>query len=148
MSESKITFKFNWFLSNTQTLCQQMVILAKWRLFHFILYIIYLFICLLGPHVQRMEVPRLGIKSELQLLAYTTATAMQDPSCICDLHHSSWQCHILNPLSKPRDGTYNLMVPSWICFHCAMMELLDGMFYRYQLSPSGLMCQLRPVFLY
>ena len=27
-----------------------------------------------------MEVPRLGVKSELQLLAYTTITAMQDPS--------------------------------------------------------------------
>ena len=31
-----------------------------------------------------MEVPRLGVKLELQLLAYTTATAMQDPSYICD----------------------------------------------------------------
>ena len=27
-----------------------------------------------------MEVPRLGVKMELHLLAYTTATAMQDPS--------------------------------------------------------------------
>ena len=26
-----------------------------------------------------MEVPRLGVESELQLLAYTTAIAMQDP---------------------------------------------------------------------
>ena len=25
-----------------------------------------------------MEVPRIGVKSELQLLTYTTATAMQD----------------------------------------------------------------------
>ena len=30
-----------------------------------------------------------GVKSELQLLAYTTATAIQDPNCACDLHHSS-----------------------------------------------------------
>ena len=35
------------------------------------------------------EVPRLGIESELQLPAYTTATATQDPSHICDLYHSS-----------------------------------------------------------
>ena len=49
-----------------------------------------------------MEVPRLGVESELQLPAYATARAMQDPSCICDLHHSSWQCWILNPLSMPR----------------------------------------------
>ena len=37
------------------------------------------------------------------------------------LHHSSWQHQILNPLSKARDGTQNLMVPSWICFCCAMI---------------------------
>ena len=29
----------------------------------------------LGPHPQHMEVPRLGDESELQLLAYATATA-------------------------------------------------------------------------
>ena len=36
-----------------------------------------------------MEVPRLGVELELQLLAYTIATATQDPSHICDLHHCS-----------------------------------------------------------
>ena len=68
----------------------------------------------LGLQVQHMEVPRLGVELELQLLVYTTATAMQDPSCVCDLHHSSWQCRILNPLSKARDQTCHLMVPSRI----------------------------------
>ena len=29
-----------------------------------------------------MEVPRLGVELELQLLAYTTASATQDPSCV------------------------------------------------------------------
>ena len=43
----------------------------------------------LGPHLQHMEVPRLGVKSEPQLLTYTTATETPDPSCVCDLHHSS-----------------------------------------------------------
>ena len=33
-----------------------------------------------------MEVPRLGVKSELQPLAYATATGMPDLSRICDLH--------------------------------------------------------------
>ena len=37
---------------------------------------------------RHMEVPRLGVKSELQLLAYTTATAMLEPSHVCDLHYS------------------------------------------------------------
>ena len=43
---------------------------------------------------------------------------MPDPSRIWDLHHSSWQRRILNPLSKAGDQTHNLMVPSWIPFRC------------------------------
>ena len=31
-----------------------------------------------------MEVPRLEVASELQLPAYTTATATPDPSLVCD----------------------------------------------------------------
>ena len=33
-----------------------------------------------------MEVPRLGVQSELQLLAYATATTMPDLSHVCSLH--------------------------------------------------------------
>ena len=58
-----------------------------------------------------MEVPRLGVESELPLLVYTTAAA-PDLSCICNLHHSSWQRWILNPLSRARDGTCILMDPN------------------------------------
>ena len=61
-----------------------------------------------------MEGPGLGVESELQLPAYTTATATPDPSHICDLHHSSQQRRILNLLSEARDRTHNLMVPSRI----------------------------------
>ena len=32
----------------------------------------------LGPHLWYMEIPRLGVESELQLLACTTATATQE----------------------------------------------------------------------
>ena len=63
------------------------------------------FFFFLGLHLQHMEVPRLGDESELQLPAYATATAMPDPSFLCNLHHSPWQGGILNPLSKARDGT-------------------------------------------
>ena len=74
-----------------------------------------LFLCVfLGPRLQHMGVPRLGVKSDLQLLAYSTATETRDPNYVCDLHHSSWQRRILNPLSKGRDRTRNLMVPSRI----------------------------------
>jgi len=39
-----------------------------------------LFIYFLGPHPWHREVPRLGVKSELQLPAYTIAAATRDPS--------------------------------------------------------------------
>ena len=69
----------------------------------------------LGPYLQHMEVPRLGVELELlQLLVYATTTAMQGPSRICHLQHSSWQYQILNPLSEPRDQTRILMDASWV----------------------------------
>ena len=70
--------------------------------------------CFLGPQVQPMEVPRLEVESDLQPPAYTIATATWDLRRICDLHHSSRQCQILNPLSKAWDRTHNLMDISWV----------------------------------
>ena len=58
----------------------------------------FFFLTFLVPHLQHIEVPRLGVKSELQPPTETTAT--RDPIRICDPHHSSWQCQILNPLSE------------------------------------------------
>ena len=66
-----------------------------------------------------MEVPRLGVKLELQLPAYTTATAMPDLSHDCSPHHSSQQHQILNPLREARDGTHILMDPSQFHYHQA-----------------------------
>ena len=85
----------------------------------------------LGPHPQQMQVHRLGIKSELQLPAYATATAMRDPSHACDLHHSSWQRWIFNPLNeagiKPKS--------SWLLVRFVtaepQQELLDKIFKNY-----------------
>ena len=78
---------------------------------YFIIIIIILF---LGWHVRHMEVPRLGVQLELQLLVYTTATATQDLSRFGDLRHSSQQCGILNLLSEARDRTCILMDTSRI----------------------------------
>ena len=72
-------------------------------------------------HPQHMEVPRLGVKSKLQLATYTTATVMPDPNCICDLYHSSQQHQILNPLSRDRDWTCILMDTSQIRYPWATM---------------------------
>ena len=63
-----------------------------------------------------MEVPRLGLEVELQLPAYTTATATPDPVRICDLHHSSQQLWVLTPPSEARDQTHILRDASQICF--------------------------------
>ena len=62
-----------------------------------------------------MEVPRLGVESELQLLAYTTVTAKRDPSRICHLHQNP------DPLSEARDWTHIFMDTSWIRFHGTTM---------------------------
>ena len=39
----------------------------------------FIFFVFLGPHLQHMEVLRLGVQSELWPLACTTATATLDP---------------------------------------------------------------------
>ena len=59
----------------------------------------------LQPHLWHVEVPRLGVELELQLPAYTAATATQDQSRVCHLCHSLQQHLILNPLSGARDQT-------------------------------------------
>ena len=61
-----------------------------------------------------MEVSRIEVQLELQLPAYTTATAMQDLSWICDLHCSSRQHQILNPMRQVKDGTRILMGTRWV----------------------------------
>ena len=72
----------------------------------------FLFVCLfcfLGPHLWHMEAPRLGVESELQLPAYTTAIATRDLSHIYNLHLSSQQRQILNAPNEARDQTSILM---------------------------------------
>ena len=68
-----------------------------------------------------MEVPRLGVELELQLPAYATATSMRDPSHVCNIHHSSWQHWIPDPLSEARDRTHILRDTSRINFLCITM---------------------------
>ena len=59
-----------------------------------------------------MEFLRLGVESELQLLAYTKATETQELSHV--LYHSSGQYQILNPLSEARDQTHVMMDASGV----------------------------------
>ena len=90
----------------------------------------FFFFVFLGLYLWHMESPSLGVKSEVQLPACTTATATQDPRCVFDLHHSSRQCWNLNPLTEARGRTCILMDTSWICYRCATTET-PVLFYSY-----------------
>ena len=71
---------------------------------------------------------------------------MQDPSLICELHHSPQERQNLNPLSEARDGTFNLVVTSWICFRCVMMEApripFEGLVFIYGYGSRLMFLQL------
>ena len=83
--------------------------------------------CFLGSYLKHMEVPKLGVESELEPLAY--ATAHGNP---------------LNPLSEARGWTCGLMDASRICFHWAMTGTPDSstlriwLVYLLFLQPLGL----------
>ena len=106
---------------------------------------VFFFFCFLGLHLWHMKVPRLGVESELQLLAYTAAMATQDPSCIFNLHHSLQQRWI--PDQRVRPGIEPAF--SWILvrFHfcCTTMGIPICMssFEKY----SGLPISFLPSFL-
>ena len=57
-----------------------------------------------------MEIPRLGVKCELQLPAYTTATVTPDPSQVCDLTTAYSNTGSLTHWARPEIGP----VSSWI----------------------------------
>ena len=69
-----------------------------------------------GLHLWHMEIPRLGVESDS---CWPQLQPQQDLSCICNLHHSSWQCWILNPLSVARDQTCILVHASQFRFRWA-----------------------------
>ena len=66
---------------NTNCIVCQVFIHIILKLFFFLLLLLLFYF--LGPNLQHMEVLSLGVESEPQLLAYTTATAMWDPSWVC-----------------------------------------------------------------
>ena len=89
-----------------------------------------------GAHSQQVEVLRLGVKSELQLPAYATATATAtwDPSRVCNLHRSSWQRWIFYPLIEARDRTHVLVSRSQVRYHRAMMGT-PAVFFQCEFGP-------------
>ena len=97
--------------------------------------------------MQHMEVPRLGAELALQPLAYTMATAMQDPGSVCDLHHSSGQQWIINSLRKAGIEAAS----SWILVGFVNCPTMKGtplsFFFPPFLLPSFLFLSSIPFFL-
>ena len=77
---------------------------------------IYIYMYFLGLQPQHMEVPRLGVQSELQLPACATAAALWDSSRMGKLYRNSQQHQILNGFSEAGDGTHIFMDASQVCF--------------------------------
>ena len=70
-----------------------------------ILFFVFVFVCFF-----RVEpVAHGGSRARGQIRDVATTTARPDPSLVCDLHHSSRPCRILNPLSEARDRTWVLV---------------------------------------
>ena len=74
-----------------------------------------------------MEVPRLSLKSEVQLQAYNTAIAMPDQPT---------SQLMATPLSKARNQTCVLMDTSWIITTKPQGELLNPFRSKYKMYPS------------
>ena len=91
--------------------------------FVFLFVVLFWFVCFLGPHPQHMEVLRLGVKSELQVLAYTIATTTWDPNYVCDLHCNARSLtHWVRPGIKPATSWllvgFVSTVPQWELLFC------------------------------
>ena len=116
-------------ISTTLQLSWVFLSILKWWGLFFVCFFKCTFFFFLGLHLWRMEVPRLGVQLELQLMAYTTATETQDLNQVCDLYHSSPQPQIPNTPSKARDWTHILMDPSRIRFCCATSRIPPFFFF-------------------
>ena len=77
-----------------------------------------------------MEFPKRGVNRNYSCWAYTTASATQDLSCVCDLHHRSQQHWIPNPLSEARDRTRILVDASQVRYHWVTTGIQRAPFWR------------------
>jgi len=112
-----------------------------------LLLLFFFFLVSLGLHLHHMEVPRLGVESELQLPAYTTATAMPDTSQVCNLHHSSQQHWILNPVNEARGWSHILMDTSqvhdcWVTTGTPLLEILFPFPFPHGISSQCNICSM------
>ena len=97
-----------------------------WEIFYFYFFIIYLFICLFA--ISWAALAAYGGSQARGRIGTIATRLRQSHSNVgskprLQLHHSSRQRQILNRLSKARDQTCNLMVPSRILSTAPGQEL-------------------------
>ena len=76
---------------------------GKFNFPFFSFFLSFFFFCFLGPNLHHMEVPRLGVELELQLLAYSTGQFWTASATYTTAHSNAG--YLLNPLSKHKDWT-------------------------------------------
>ena len=100
-----------------------LVFLVFWRGF-------FVFLPCLGPLPRHMEVPRLGVEWELSRLPTPEPQQRGIKATVCNLHHSSRQRRILNPLSKSRIEPETSRFLVRCINHCATVELRDWCLFK------------------
>ena len=81
-------------------------LLTSYEIFFTFNFFFFFFFCFRGPHVQHIEVPRLGVNWSCSC----RHTLQQQQGRI----YSSQHCWILNPPSEPQDSTWILMGTIWV----------------------------------
>ena len=107
----KFFFYFNFFIFKSFIVvdlqcCDNFCCTTEWFSYTYTHIHSFSFSLLFGAVHAAYGISQARVELELQLLAYPTAAAIQDPSHIWDLYHSLQQCRILDPLSEARDQTW------------------------------------------
>ena len=99
----------------------------------FFVCLFWFFVCLfvLLFRVARMAYGSSQARGRIRAAVASQPWQWWDPSHVCNLHYSSRQCWILNPLSKARDRTQVLRDTSQIHFCCATMGIACVLFFKF-----------------
>ena len=92
------TFLNSWFLEFSHN---KMVFFSFFFCFLWGFFFFFLFFWVIPAACESSQAGGLNRATAAELPAYTIATAMQDLSSVCNLHHSSGQCRNLTHWAKP-----------------------------------------------
>ena len=90
------------------------ILFLNLHLFYLFIYLLIYLFCFLEPHVQHMEVPRLEVRSKLQLPAHSTVRATQDLSWTVAYNTDHDNARYSTHWARPGIRFHILMDTSWI----------------------------------